>query len=113
MFSDYEHIVTREQRNALYYPDLRAYLRCGDLDPRMLIEMFCEERCAKIILFHDTVSARELPLPNMDTFYVIESKAPHEMLTTQISRRKEELMMASYERLKLRDDIIPKPPDIQ
>jgi len=73
MLSEYTPDLNRTLHNALYYPELKAYLRCGDLSPEKLFDLLAAGDCDKVILFHDTVRAEPPLLPSLEAFYVIQT----------------------------------------
>lgn len=93
MLSDYEPDLQRTLGNALYYPELRAYLRCGDLSPEKLFALLGAGECDRIILFHDTAPAETPPLPNMEPYYVIQSDIPGEKIAECLREAKTESLI--------------------
>lgn len=93
MLSEYAPDLQRTLHNALYYPELRAYLRCGDLSPETLFELLGTGDCDKIILFHDTAPAETPLLPSLMPFYVIQSDIPGEKIAVCLREAKTESLI--------------------
>ena len=53
IYQGYEPLKRRNKYNALYYPDLKAYVRFGTLHPNKLLDMLGEDNVEGVVLFHD------------------------------------------------------------
>jgi len=49
-FFNYEIEKSLSDRAALYYPDFKAFVRCGDIDPKQLFELLAKEHCDRVII---------------------------------------------------------------
>ena len=52
-----EPLKQRNEYNALYYPDLKAYVRFGILHPEKLLDMLNQDNTNAVILFRDCVDS--------------------------------------------------------
>ena len=57
IYKDLEPQKRRNEYNTLYYPDLKAYVRFGNLRPVKLLDMLAEDNCDGVILFRDCVDS--------------------------------------------------------
>jgi len=57
IYKDHKPLKRRNEYNALYYPDLKVYVRFGNLRPVKLLDMLTEENCNGVILFRDVVDS--------------------------------------------------------
>lgn len=94
-FSKYEPDIEKTDNGALYYPDINAYVRCGDLSPMKLLELFHHDGCKRVIVFGNGVEGcRDNPL---ETFHSFELVAPKEYLMKRLEDYQAELMDKYYD----------------
>lgn len=102
-FGQYEPDLPHTRCNALYYPELKAYVRCGDLQPRILFELLTDADCTKVILFPLTqISEQEA------AYYAIEYMKSKEKLAVGIQELKREAMDSAMKKyMENQPDIYP------
>ena len=57
IYQKYEPLKRRNEYNALYYPDLQAYVRFGILHPTKLLDMLNQDDVNGVVLFRDCVDS--------------------------------------------------------
>ena len=107
IFAKYEPDLTqpRIRCNALFYPELKAYIRCGDLFPQKLFELLEDEDCETIILFPDTCFS-----DTESAYYTIECTLPKKKLFEVLEKMKIEALTEAanaIEQANLYSNIIP------
>lgn len=103
LFAEHEPEPYRNEFNAMFYPDLKAYVRCGDLTPKNLFEILGIEDGEKIFLFKGTsVSEKE------NAYYMIECTLPRQKLFEILGEIRQEVALRAYKHMeRFRQDIIP------
>jgi hypothetical protein len=103
LFAKHEPDPYRNEFNAMSYPDLKAYVRCGDLTPKNLFEMLGIEDCEKIFIFQDTSISE-----NESAYYMIECTLPRQKLFEILEEMRQEALLMAYKQMeRSRQDIIP------
>jgi len=90
LFSKYEINVKLTDKLALYYPDIKAFVRCGDLDTKRFFELLEKEHCERIIIFNG--KSPEQNNLKEDVFYLFEMEAPKNHISKRFKEfRKKQL----------------------
>ena len=108
IFSSYAPDLSHSKKGFLFYPDLKAYIRCGDLTPKKLLELFETEDCEKVILFPDaSISDTE------DVYFTFECILPKETLNELQKKMQEDRMTLILQQTEASNDGIhfPTVPD--
>jgi hypothetical protein len=106
LFAEHEPEPYRNEFNAMFYPDLKAYVRCGDLTPKNLFEMLGIEDCEKVFIFQDTSISE-----NESAYYIIECTLPRQKLFEILEEMRQEAVLMAYKHMEhSRQDIIPPLP---
>jgi hypothetical protein len=53
IFCNHEHDARRKAHNSLYFPELKAYLRYGGINPERLLDLLERDGCETVFLFSD------------------------------------------------------------
>ena len=93
-FGNREYDISRTIFNALYYPELQAYIRLGGITPDRLFEMLEKEDCKAVILFTDT-----LPANGVDCFYIISCAMPKDEFLKELEAMQERMLSEMHEAL--------------
>lgn len=94
LFGQYEPEPSHTRCNALYLPGLRAYIRCGDLRPHVLIELLTDADCDKVLLFQSVlVNDTEC------AYYTIEYTGSKEKLAAFVQDEKFKANRAAMEQV--------------
>ena len=103
IFSDYAPDLSQTENGALFYPELKAFIRCGDLTPEKLFRLFEKVDCEKIILFPDAcISETE------DAYYIIECTLSKQVFIDALQKMQNEHMSRMLERIaESSDGIFP------
>jgi len=109
LFAPYEPEPIRNSHNALFFPDMKAFVRFGDLQPSKLLTMLGESGCDKVCVFpYACESATE------DAYYSFERRIPKEQFDTVMKKlqdlQADRLTQALYEANKKHENIIPDIP---
>ena len=108
VFRGYDPITRRNEYNALYFPDLTAYIRFGNLRPDKLLEMLEEDGCERAILFRNCVDSS-----TEDSFFVftlgISKSDYHVILENAWEKRQAAMFEALNAMAEYREGIIPLP----
>lgn len=95
LFAEHEPEPYQNECNAMFYPDLKAYVRCGDLTPKNLFEMLENEDCEKILLFQGTcVSEKE------SVYYMIECTLPKQKLFEILGEMQQEVAFKAFKQME-------------
>jgi|GEM_PF-1872059 len=85
LFPDQEPDTRTREHNALFYPGLNAFIRCGDLNAERMFELFEYDDCEKIIIFPNLyISDTE------DAYYIFELAMPKQTLLKVLGEMREE-----------------------
>ena len=105
IFSDYAPDLSQTENNALFYPDLKAFIRCGDLSPAKLFELFEKADCEKIILFQDAcISGKE------SAYYIFECTLPKQVLNDLLQKMRDKRLAQMFKHIAaINENIIPEP----
>lgn len=83
---------------ALYYPEQKAYARCGDLKPQRLLKLLEKEFCDNLLVFPEHL------IDNKSVYYTFNSAIPHEQFAKLMNAFREaqtEKLSAALEALHL------------
>jgi len=109
IYQRYEPQKIKNEYNALYYPDLKAYVRFGTLRPSKLLDMLNQDSCNGVILFRDCVDSSQ-----EDRFFIFTLGIQQSEYRTLIENAKEkqfEVLAKAIEMADLHSEsIIPKYP---
>jgi hypothetical protein len=109
-FSKYEPDIEQTENGALFYPDINAYVRCGDLSPGKLFELMRKDGCERIIIFGSGV--RQGKEQSWEAFHSFEMRAPKEYIAKMLENLQDERIQSYHramEKLKI-NDVIPDVP---
>lgn len=91
-------------RNALFFPHIKAYIRCGDLRPEKLFQLLQKDGCERVIVFNGAQPDENSP---EEAFYSFEMQAPKSYIIEQLAELQEERCQGFYDAVKKYNDIIP------
>ena len=105
-FSENEIDMSLTDKFALYYPHIKAYVRCGDLEPEKIFEFLQRDCCERVIIFNDAQpEANSLA----EAFYSFEMNAPKAYILEKMAKlqeKKTEAFRLALEKIEI-DNIIP------
>ena len=108
VYREHKPLEQRNEYNALYYPDLKIYVRFGDLNPAKLLAMLGEEQCNAVVLFRDCADSSTL-----DRFFIFAlgiSKDGYRAVMEEEQSRRDEALFAALQAVRERtESIIPDP----
>jgi len=94
-FSKYEPDIDKTDNGALFYPDINAYIRCGDLSPAKLFELIQKSDCGRVIIFGSTLRLdKEQP---WEVFHSFEMQAPKEYIIQKLADLQAEKFQKYYD----------------
>ena len=93
---EYEIDISLTNKLALYYPAIKAYVRCGDLDAKQFFEFLEQEHYERIIIFNGLCPDNNNS--NEEVFYLFEITASKEYILEKLKNFREKI------REKLRED---------
>jgi hypothetical protein len=104
IFSNYAPDLSQTKNNALFFPDLKAFIRCGDLTPAKMFGLFEKADCKKIILFQDAcISEKE------SAYYIFECTIPNQVLNDLLQKMQDKRMALMLKHIAAcNEDVIPK-----
>ena len=113
IFLEYEYDARRTIYNSLFFPELKAYVRCGGLPPNRLLEFFAQDGCDMVLLFHDEQSDEGY------CFHVFTLAMPKELFLEDLDRMRERINSALHEAMRKMEEhddrvippVIPWPDD--
>ena len=109
IYRKYEPLKRRNEYNALYYPDLKAYIRFGTLHPTKLLDMLGEDNVEGVILFRDCVDSS-----TEDRFFIFILGVQQSEFQAIMEKAKEKQNEALFEEIRLAGsrgiNIIPECP---
>jgi len=89
-FSKYEPDIDKTDNGALFYPDMKAYVRCGNLSPRKLFELMQQDGCERVIIFGSGLRQdKEQP---WEEFHSFEMHAPKAYILEALNKMRDEQM---------------------
>ena len=101
-----EHDVKETYNKAVYFPELRAYVRCSGLSPEYLLELFERDGCDKVIVFPGWWLSDD-----ESEYYVFELVMPRETFLTVFEAMRNKRFERLSEAIRnLPDSVIPSPP---
>jgi len=106
-FSKYEVDIEKTDNDALFYPDLKAYVRCGDLSPQKLLELMKKDGCERVIIFGNGIyQDKEHPWEEFHSFVM---QAPKTYILERLEKLEEEVLETIRIALNKAgsDDVIP------
>ena len=112
-FSNHEPDIEKTDNGALFYPEINAYVRCGDLSPVKMFELLMKDGCERVIIFgNGLLYDNEQP---WEVFHSFEMCAPKEYITKRLAKLqddKAEAIRRAFEKAGINDIIpnIPFPP---
>lgn len=86
IFFSHEYDGRRTEYNSLFFPELKAYVRCGGLPPDRLLELLEQDGCEAVMLFSDFRTDGE------DVFYAFMLAMPKEMFLDALGEVRERIM---------------------
>ena len=109
VYKNYEPLKQRNEYNALYYPELKAYVRFGDLHPVKLLDMLNDDKCDGVVLFRDYAD-----LSVEDRFYIFKlgiNQSDYRAIIEEQRERQNEALFEALQRANERGkDIFPELP---
>ena len=105
-FSNHEIDIPLTDRFALYYPHIKAYVRCGDLEPVKLFDLLRNDYCEKVIMFNGATTDDG---SEYEAFYSFELRMPKTYITEKLAKlqdEKTEMIFRTLEKIG-NDRIIP------
>jgi hypothetical protein len=106
-FSKYVPDIEKTANGALFYLEINAYVRYGDLSPAKLLELMAMDGCERVIIFGNGLRQnKEQP---WEEFHSFEMRAPKEYIMQRLNELRDEQSEAIYRALTKAgiDDIIP------
>jgi len=104
LYSKHEFEKPPSDRNALLFPHIKAYIRCGDLSPEKLFQLLQKDGCERVIVFNGAQPDENSP---EEAFYSFEMQAPKEYIIGKLAELQEERCQAYYRTMEKVNDIIP------
>lgn len=96
-FLNHEFEKPPSDRNALFFPHIKAYVRCGDLKPEKIFQFLQRDGCERVIVFNGTQPDENCP---EEAFYSFEMQAPKEYIIERLAGLEEERCHAYYQAMK-------------
>jgi hypothetical protein len=102
IFSNYAPDLSQTENNALFFPDIKAFIRCGDLTPAKMFGLFEKADCKMIILFQDAcISEKE------SAYYIFECTIPNQVLNDLLQKMHDKRMVQMFKHVEASgDDVI-------
>jgi hypothetical protein len=91
IFLTHEYDGGKTEYNSLFFPELKAFVRCGGLPPNRLIELLERDGCEAVFLFPDYTP------DDGDAFFAFMLVMPKEMLLEELGQMRERTMEAMHE----------------
>ena len=98
IYYDNEYNSSRTTYNSLFFPELKAFIRCGELPPHKILEMLEQDGCEAILQFHDEQSE------DGDAFFIFHLAMPKDMLFDVLEKMEERIQTAMSEALQKTHD---------
>jgi len=92
IFSDYEYDAGRTTYNSLFFPELKAFVRCGGLSPEKLFELLEQDGCDAVMLFPEAYGE--------DFFYAFSRAMPRENFLNALEEMQGNILEAMHEALR-------------
>jgi len=110
-FLNHEIEIPPPSRHALYFPHINAYVRCGDLKPKKLLELLLMDGCERVLVFN---SARPDEDSRYQAFYSFEMRAPKSYIIERMDELQEQVTQALFKAMERagNNDIFPDVPVI-
>ena len=93
IFSKYEIDISLTEKIALYYPDIKAYVRCGDLSPEKLFELLQKDCCERVIIVN---GAKPNENSAEEAYYSFEMRTSKSYILERLEKLQDEKMEAIY-----------------
>jgi len=106
-FSKYEPDIEKTANGALFYPEINAYVRCGDLSPSKLLDLMATDGCERVIIFGNGLRQnRDEP---WEEFHSFEMRAPKDYILQRLKELQEETSEAIHRAITKAgiNDVIP------
>ena len=106
-FSQHEADIEKTDNGALFYPDIQAYVRCGDISPSKLLELMQKDGCERVIVFGNGLRQnKEQP---WEEFHVFIMQAPKAYILERLEKLASEVAEAIYRAMEKAgiNDVIP------
>jgi len=107
-FSKYEPDIDKTDNGALFYPEIHAYVRCGDLSPAKLLELLAADGCERVIIFGNGLRLnKDEP---WEEFHSFELRAPKDYILQRLGELQDEISEAIRRAATKAgiNDVIPK-----
>ena len=88
-FSQYEPDIKETFNGAIFYPEIKTYVRCGDLSPGYLFELLQKDDCERVAIFAYSSDNIE---PPWDVFYLFEIRAAKAYILEKLDKMKKQKM---------------------
>ena len=83
IFTAYEYDAGRTTYNSLFFPELKAFVRCGGISPDKLFELLEQDGCDMVMLFPDAYEE--------DFFYTFSLAMPREEFLRKLEEMQENI----------------------
>ena len=93
-FSKHEADIEKTDNDALFYPDIKTYVRCGDLSPRKLLELMRKDGCERVIIFGNGL--RQDEEQPWEEFHVFSMRVPKAYILERLEKLEEEVLEAIH-----------------
>lgn len=110
-FSKFEPDIEKTDKSALFYPNINAYVRCGDLSPEKMFDLMKKDGCERVIIFGSGL--RQDKDEPWEIFHSFEMNAPKEYIMEQLAKLQEEKTKTLFDAINrvekngMYDNIIP------
>jgi hypothetical protein len=105
IFCNHEHDASKKAYNSLYFPELKAYLRYGGINPERLLDLMERDGCDTIFLFSDAND------DSRNTYYAFTLAIPKAEFSDEYNKIKERVWDAIFDAVQSANekasDIIP------
>ncbi len=101
IFADRQYDVSKTVFNSLFFPELKAFVRCGGIPPDRLLDLLERDGCDKVFLFPDAYGE--------DYYYAFIRSMPLKDFLKAIEEERAEVLAAMSEALRRveYDGVIP------
>jgi len=96
IFFSHEYDGAKTIYNALFFPALKAYVRCGGLPPDRLLELLEQDGCEAVMLFPDI----RADAGDEDIFYIFMLAMPKDMYLDTLGEMREQIAKTIYEAMR-------------
>ena len=94
IFYEHKYDGSRTEYNSLFFPELKAFVRCGGLPPEKLLGFFERDGCEMVILFPD------VQFEDGDVYFAFTLSMPKELFHEAVEQMRKRTLETLREKLQ-------------